>query len=130
MATKKEESKNLQQNVKDMLETLGISMQQELSLCLSDIPKEKMTKGKNGKIYIDLCVAVRKEPDQWNRDLKVWVKQKQAEREAHEEKKYVGSGKTIIFASETAPKPVSDDDLKNLPFIPDTEEHAKDDLPF
>lgn len=130
MANKKEKAKNLRQNVKDLLQSIGVDLQQEVSLCLSDIPRESMSKSSNGKIYVNLCVAVRKEPDQWGRDLKVWVRQSQEERESGKEKKFVGSGKTIIFAKEIGNAPVSEDDLKNLPFIPDENNHAKDDLPF
>lgn len=130
MNEKKESMKNLLQNVKDMLKTIGVDLQQEISLCLSEIPKEKMSRGSNGKIYVNLCVAFRKEPDQWSRDLKVWVKQSKEDREKSEEKKYVGAGKTVIFAKETGTMPVTDDDLKNLPFIPDDSAHAKDNLPY
>lgn len=94
------------------METIEKALQninQELSICLSDIPKEKMTKAENGKIYINLTVSKRREPDQWKRDLKVYVSQKQEERERGEPKQYVGAGKTIQFKPKEGQTPTNED---------------------
>lgn len=67
---------------------------EKIRVCLSDLPKEKMRKGNNGKIYITLIVDVRKDPDQWGQNLKVYVDQSQEDRQKHCPKIYVGGGKT------------------------------------
>lgn len=87
----------------------------DISLCLSDIPKEKMTKGRNDKIYINLAIGARKEADQWGRDLKVYVNQSKEEREAGTAKVYVGAGRTVKVAAPAVQQP-SDKDLEDLPF--------------
>lgn len=101
--------------------------QQEISICLNDIPREKMRKNGKGNIYVSLTVAERREPDQWGRNLKVYISQTKSEREKNEQKIYVGGGKTIIFESEEQ-QPPSAEDLDKLYNTP-TDEN-KDDLPF
>lgn len=67
----------------------------ELSICLSDIPREKMVKlERNGKIYLNLDVALRKEPDQWGRDLKVMVHRNKEQRDNGEALIYCGAGRS------------------------------------
>lgn len=46
---------------------------QKVSICLSDLPKEHMTTSKNGKVYINLNINKKKEPDQYGKDLSVSV---------------------------------------------------------
>lgn len=96
-------------DVNEILQNLNY----EISVCLSDIPKGKMSKSENGKIYVNLTVAKRREPDQWKRDLKVYVSQKQAEREAGEAKVYVGAGRTVEFKPKENVPP-TDKDIENL----------------
>lgn len=127
MDAKKLSQKELMETFKAFLQEKGFDIQQEIGLCLSDIPKTHMRKGKNGKIYTDIVVALRKEPDQWGRDLKVYVKPTKVEREAKEAKNYVGGGKTFIFASEND-APLTDGDIEDLYKNVETEE--KGDLPF
>lgn len=95
------------------LEKLLQNLNFELSVCLSDIPKCKMSKGQNGKIYVNLTVSKRREPDQWKRDLKVYVSQLRAEREAGQAKVYVGAGKTVQFDAKQGKEP-SDADVSAL----------------
>src|SRR5690606_26316526 len=45
----------------------------KVSICLTDIPKEHITTGKNGKEYVNLVVNKKKEVDQWGKDLMVTV---------------------------------------------------------
>ncbi len=85
---------------------------QIISICLSDIPKENITKSdKNGKSYISLVVNSRKEPDQFGNTLTVTVSQTKIERERKEKKTYVGSGKEYNY------KPTNkDSDTDDLQF--------------
>lgn len=85
-------------------------------ICLSDIPKEMMTKSeKNGKFYVKLCVASRKEKDQYENTHTVYVNQSKEQREAKADKRYVGSGKEIVQGS-GAQTPVAATDDVDLPF--------------
>ena len=91
---------------------------EKIRVCLSDLPKEKMRKGNNGKIYITLIVDVRKDPDQWGQNLKVYVDQSQEDRQKHCPKIYVGGGKTYNFSTEKGTSPTQEEQ-ENL--IPPTE---------
>ena len=68
-----------------------------LNLCLTDLPKENIIKGKNGKLYINLIVDERKEVGRFGDTHTVTLSQSKEEREAKKDKSYVGSGKEIIF---------------------------------
>lgn len=127
MANVKTNQKEAMATLKKCLETLGFDLQQEISLCLSDLPRDRMTKGKNGKLYMNLTIAMRKEPDQWGRDLKVYVTPTQKDKENHSAKVYVGGGKTFIFAENQSASP-TDDEINAI--IPPPETNEKDDLPF
>ena len=55
MEAKKISQKELMTQFKQFLEEKGFDIQQELGLCLSDIPKTHMRKGTNGKIYVEFA---------------------------------------------------------------------------
>ena len=120
MAKKNAPSKEHLDFLKEVLVTNAIDLQLEISLCLSEIPKDRMTKGKNGKIYVDIVAAPRKEPDQWGRDIKVYIKPSAKDRENKSPKLYVGGGRMITFAASSAEQP-TDEEINNLmPFdLPD-----------
>lgn len=44
-----------------------------VSICLTDLPKEHMQKGKNGKTYIKLNIGDKQEKDQYGNDVVVTV---------------------------------------------------------
>lgn len=44
-----------------------------ISVCLSDIPKEHITKSQNGKSYVNLKVSAKREPDQYGKTHSVEV---------------------------------------------------------
>ena len=68
-----------------------------ISICLSDIPKDRIKAADNGKKYINLAVTRMKEPDRYEQTHTVFVSQSKEEREAREDKIYVGKGKEINF---------------------------------
>ena len=68
-----------------------------LSICLSDLPKEKIQTASNGKKYINLVVDKRKEAGKYGETHTLYVSQSKEEREAKEDKKYVGSGKEYVY---------------------------------
>lgn len=94
-----------------------------ISICLSDIPKELIsTSDKNGKKYINLVVAGRKEPDKLGNTLTVFINQTKEEREAKKDKIYIGSGKVFNFGNNQSTQP------NTQVTTPQTDE--TDDLPF
>lgn len=67
------------------------------SICLSDIPKDKITTSSNGKKYVNIVVDQRKEKDQYDNTHTVYMSQSKDERQAKVPKKYVGNGKEYTF---------------------------------
>ena len=63
------------------------------SICLSDIPKEKIKAATNGKKYLNICIAERREPDQYDNTHTIYVSQDKEERDAKTNKCYIGSGR-------------------------------------
>ncbi len=93
-----------------------------VSICLSDLPKDKITTASNNKKYLELIVDERREPDQYGNTHYVYVSQSKEEREAKTGKLYVGNGKEHKFTN--SPKPPAEEP-----------QHIKgkdepDDLPF
>lgn len=127
MEEKRLSQKELLSMLKEWMSDKKIDIQQELSICLSDLPKDHMTKSAKGKIYINISVGMRKEPDQWGRDLKVYVTPTKKDREEKQPKTYVGGGKTFIFSDVTA-TPITDEDVRD--FQQPEGEGKDDDLPF
>lgn len=85
-----------------------------ISICLSDIPKDKLKKAAtNGKIYVNLIVAERREPDQFGNDLTVYVDQTKEEREAKTDKAYIGAGRAYQFSAPGV-SPESVDDMPQV----------------
>lgn len=72
------------------------------SICLTDIPKEKITTGKNGKKYISIVTDNRREPDQYGNTHTVYINQSKEERESKQTKQYVGNGKEYLFNNTTS----------------------------
>lgn len=92
-----------------------------ISICLSDIPKEKMKRPANGKVYVTIVVADKREKDQYDHDATAWVDQTKEEREAKTKIIYIGNGNKVIFD-----KPVTAEELEQAPAV----DADKDDLPF
>lgn len=92
-----------------------------ISICLSDIPKDKITTSeKNGKKYVSLVVDDLKDgPNQYGNDCSVSLSQSKEERAAKTARVYVGNGKTFTFQNTTAPAATTAapvDDSGDLPF--------------
>lgn len=73
------------------------------SICLSDIPKERIVEAKNGKKYLNFVVDERREVGQYGDTHTVYLSQSKEERENKEKKVFVGSGKEWKFEERTAP---------------------------
>jgi hypothetical protein len=63
------------------------------SICLSDIPKEKITEAKNGKKYLNLTLWVNDTADQYGNIGSIQVSQTKEQRDAQEKKQYIGNFK-------------------------------------
>lgn len=69
----------------------------KLDICLSDLPKDKIKQGDNGKKYIQLVCNERKEKDKYGNTHTISVSRTKEERERKTDIVYVGSGQEIIF---------------------------------
>ena len=79
------------------------------SICLSDIPKEKITVSeKNGKKYLSVTIWINDEVDKFNNNGSISVSQTKEERESKAAKKYIGN---LKFAAKQQAVPVEDDGL-------------------
>lgn len=67
------------------------------SICLTDIPEDKITISSNGKKYVNIVVDQRKEKDPYDNTHTVYMSQSKDERQAKVPKKYVGNGKEYTF---------------------------------
>lgn len=91
-----------------------------LSICLSDIPKDKVKKASNGKLYIGITVKPRKTPDDFGQDTYAIISQSKEERAAKTDVIYVANGDYVSFSS--SPESVSEmskasaEELDYLPF--------------
>lgn len=92
------------------------------SICLSDIPKEKIKLYDNGKKYLSVVVSDLREKDAYGNTHSIYVSQTREEREAREKRIYLGNGKAVNFNRESHPRI---DEVADLP--PAT---GYDDLPF
>ena len=83
------------------------------SICVSDIPKDKLTQAKNGKLYLNVDLWVNAEVDQYGNIGSVSVRQSKEDREAKEKKIYIGNFKKSELKQPDAPAQV---EIDSLPF--------------
>jgi hypothetical protein len=83
------------------------------SICVSDIPKEKLTQAKNGKLYLNIDIWINADVDQYGNIGSVSVRQSKEQREAKEKKTYIGNFKKSELRQPDAPPA---DILEDLPF--------------
>jgi ACT domain-containing protein len=88
------------------------------SICLTDIPKEKITVSeKNGKKYLNIVIWINDEPDKYGNDASIQVSQLKEERESKQKAVYIGNAKSQNKQAApsnypTSPQPgYSDNDL-------------------
>lgn len=82
------------------------------SICVTDIPKEKLVKGKNGKLYLNINLWLNDNVDQFGNIGSVQVSLSKEEREAGGKGAYIGNFKE----SQAAPQQPQQGDLDDLPF--------------
>jgi hypothetical protein len=96
------------------------------SICLSDIPKEKITTSeKNGKKYLNFNLWVNNEKDQYGNIGSINVSQTKEERESGGKKVYFGNIKPV----ERKEQPLSANDVEIKKQL-EKYDPADDQLPF
>ena len=94
------------------------------SLDLTKLPKEKMIKGKKGT-YINLSLNLNDATNQYGKNASVIVSQSKEEREAKQDRLYVGNGR-VIWTDGTIKTAEQKEELTSATQQPDRD----DDLPF
>jgi hypothetical protein len=64
------------------------------SLDVAALPKEKFVSAANGKVYINLTMAVNDET-RYGNNTSIYVNQTKEEREAKKQRQYLGNGKVV-----------------------------------
>lgn len=109
-------------NQDNFQKTIGIMAELiNVSLCVSDIPRDKIFVAENGKKYISICVSELREADQYENTHCVFMRQSKEERERKDKRVYVGRGKSVVFR----PAEPTPDQVADLPVAENV-----DDLPF
>lgn len=68
------------------------------SICLSDIPKDKIQTGKNGKKYLNICISEMQNVSPYGDTHTIYVSQSAMDRQAKSPKTYIGHGKNYSAA--------------------------------
>jgi len=95
-----------------------------IALCLSDIPKDRIKAGANGKKYINLILSERKSVSERGETHTLSISKSKEEREAKAATIYVGGGTEYKPAPTLAPTPEQIEAMP--PYIPEED----NDLPF
>ena len=91
-----------------------------VSIDLTKIDKTRIVEGKNGGKYINLTISVNDEEDQYGNNVSLWQSQTKEEREAKENRLFLGNGKSLW----------SDSDKGSKASKTSKKEEVHDDLPF
>lgn len=89
-----------------------------MSICVSEIPKERILKHENGKMYINVSTWDYDEPDQYDNDFSVSMsptKEEIEQRKAGEKINRVFIGNGRIWEQKTM-QPISQAEVDDLPF--------------
>jgi hypothetical protein len=81
------------------------------SICVSDLPKDKLTKAKNGKLYLNINLWLNDAPDQYGNIGSVQVATTKEEREKGNKGAYIGNFKESQVPTPQAPAQNEIDDL-------------------
>jgi|TARA_R100000781_G_scaffold112092_1_gene79047 hypothetical protein len=98
------------------------------SINLTAIPKDKIIEGKKGK-YIPITITVNNEVDAYGNHGPVCVAQSKEEREAKEQRTYLGNS-SVVWTDGEFPSPVRRDNQPAQQSAPAEKNVAQDDLPF
>ena len=98
------------------------------SIDLTKIPKDKIIEGKKGK-YLPITITINDEPDQFGNNGPVTVQQTKDERDAKQDKVYLGNVKVVWTNGENVPAAPRDGGPAPVQQAA-TPAMADDDLPF
>ena len=90
------------------------------SICLTDIPKEFITEGKNGKKYVNFAVSKRKEVSQFGETHTITVSKPKDQRKEGEGLTFIGGLKEWKVNGQQSSSPIQTTSTSA----------AEDDLPF
>lgn len=92
------------------------------SICLTDIPKERIKVANNGKKYLKVSIQdLRVKPDQYGNTHSMYCAQDEEERKRGDKRFYIGNGRELVFVD----RRMTAEDVEAMPTMkPD------DDLPF
>ena len=102
-----------------------------IKLDVSKIDKSKLFKGAKGT-YLDLTVALNDEPDQYGNDVSAWHSQSKEERDAKNDKIFLGNGK-VFWTDGNISIAVKKQETGNQVIEgakPNSKQNVEDDLPF
>ena len=90
-----------------------------MSICLTDIPKERIVKHINGKMYLNLATYDLDAPDQYDNDFSVSIpltKEEIERKKAGENvlRTFLGNGR--IWEDKTNTQPITAEEADDLPF--------------
>ena len=95
-----------------------MSKNRTMSLCVSDIPKDRILKHKNGKMYLNITTYDYDAPDQYGNNFSVSLpltKEEIEKKKAGETIKRVFLGNGKIWPDNEM-QPITEDDEDGLPF--------------
>lgn len=93
------------------------------SICVSDIPKEKIWTAKSGKKYLTVKVWINDEPDNYGNHASIQVGQTKDEIDEKIKATYIGNLKNYQSDQKESPK-------ANKPSVSNDLPEVADDLPF
>ena len=93
-----------------------------IDICLTDIPKDAITEGKNGKKYLKLVLNERKSEGKFGETHTLQLSQTKEARLSGAKPTYVGSGKAYKFDKKVSVTPSATFD--------EPASYGSDDLPF
>ena len=99
------------------------------SIDLTKIPKDKIIVGKKGK-YLPITITINDEPDQFGNDGPVVVQQTKEERDAKQDKVYLGNVKVVWTNGDNVAATIPSKDSGPAPVKQAAVVQADDDLPF
>ena len=104
------------------------------SICLNDIPKDKIQAADNGKKYLNICIAEMQQPDSYGKTHTIYLQQSAMERQGKAPRVYIGKGKNWIpaggnAAPQSQPQPANPF-ASGQPPVSDKIHDEEDDLPF
>lgn len=90
------------------------------SICLSDIPKDCIQTGKNGKLYLNVSIMARREVSQWGHTHNIIVDIPKEKRVQGQKPIYIGnlkpSTRQASTSQQTTTTPSQTASVESLPF--------------